>query len=115
MTIVARFSAALIAGCLAASPVLAKGGGHSSSHHSAQATRKAEGVPRDAKGRIQRDPQAKRDFQKATPCPSTGRTSGSCPGFVVDHVNPLKRGGADSPSNMQWQTTEAAKAKDKVE
>jgi hypothetical protein len=28
---------------------------------------------------------------------------------------PLKRGGADSPSNMQWQTQAAAKAKDKVE
>jgi hypothetical protein len=34
---------------------------------------------------------------------------------VVDHVNPLKRGGTDSPSNMQWQTKEAAKAKDKSE
>ena len=28
---------------------------------------------------------------------------------------PLKRGGADSPSNMQWQTIEEAKAKDKWE
>jgi hypothetical protein len=27
----------------------------------------------------------------------------------------LKHGGADSRSNMQWQTTEAAKVKDKVE
>jgi len=27
------------------------------------------------------------------------------------HVQPLKRGGADSPSNMQWQTIEAAKIK----
>jgi hypothetical protein len=34
---------------------------------------------------------------------------------VVDHVTPLKRGGADAPSNMQWQTKEAAKAKDKSE
>jgi hypothetical protein len=33
----------------------------------------------------------------------------------VDHVVPLKRGGADRPFNMQWQTIEAAKAKDKVE
>jgi hypothetical protein len=30
-------------------------------------------------------------------------------------VVPLKRGGADSPSNMQWQGNEAARAKDKVE
>ena len=37
------------------------------------------------------------------------------PGYVVDHVVALKHGGTDSPSNMQWQTKEAAKAKDKVE
>jgi hypothetical protein len=33
----------------------------------------------------------------------------------VDHVAPLKRGGADDPSNMQWQTIEDAKAKDRSE
>jgi hypothetical protein len=33
----------------------------------------------------------------------------------VDHVRPLKRGGADAPNNMQWQTTQAAKEKDKTE
>ncbi len=37
------------------------------------------------------------------------------PGYVVDHVVPLKRGGTDSTSNMQWQSKEDAKAKDKVE
>jgi len=37
------------------------------------------------------------------------------PGHVVDHRIPLACGGADAPSNMQWQTTEEAKAKDKVE
>jgi hypothetical protein len=30
-------------------------------------------------------------------------------------VTALKRGGADAPSNMQWQTTEEAKLKDKIE
>jgi hypothetical protein len=33
---------------------------------------------------------------------------------VID-VKPLKRGGADAPSKMQWQTKEAAKQKDKTE
>ena len=37
------------------------------------------------------------------------------PGHVVDHVVPLACGGADAPSNMQWQTTEDGKAKDRVE
>jgi len=27
----------------------------------------------------------------------------------------MKRGGTDQPSNMQWQTTEEAKAKDRTE
>jgi len=60
--------------------------------------------------------RAERDaFMRERPCPSTGKRAGPCPGYVVDHVVPLKRGGSDSPSNMQWQTTEAGKAKDRVE
>jgi hypothetical protein len=70
---------------------------------------------RDSKGRIARSATAKRDFQKAHPCPSTDWTTGACAGYVIDHVTPLKRGGADAPSNMQWQTTAAAKSKDRVE
>jgi len=37
------------------------------------------------------------------------------PGHVVDHIVPLSCGGADAPSNMQWQTTQEGKAKDKSE
>ena len=37
------------------------------------------------------------------------------PGYVVDHIVPLSKGGRDVPSNMQWQTVQDAKAKDKVE
>ena len=70
---------------------------------------------RDSKGRIARSEAAKHDFQKSHPCPATGRASGPCPGYVVDHVVALKRGGADTPNNMQWQTTVAAKAKDRIE
>jgi len=70
---------------------------------------------RDANGRIKRDPAARRAFVREHPCPATGRATGACPGYVVDHVQPLKRGGMDAPENMQWQTIEAAKRKDRVE
>ena len=47
-------------------------------------------------------------FIRENPRPYGGR-------YTVDHVVPLKRGGADSRYNMQWQTYDAAKAKDKWE
>jgi len=40
---------------------------------------------------------------------------GPCLGYIIDHVIALKRGGADNPANMQWQTVDEAKAKDRVE
>ncbi len=88
---------------------------HSSSktHHGGK--KKAEGVKRDKHGKIERSTKAKDKFKKTHPCPSTGKTSGACPGYVIDHIKPLKKGGADSPSNMQWQTKAGAKAKDKWE
>jgi hypothetical protein len=55
------------------------------------------------------------EFEKENPCPSTGRTRGACPGWIKDHIVPLCKGGADAVWNLQWQTTTAAKAKDKWE
>lgn len=54
-------------------------------------------------------------FKRANPCPSTGQTRGSCPGYIVDHINALACGGPDTPANMQWQTVPEAKAKDRWE
>ncbi len=62
-----------------------------------------------------RSGSAKRNFQASNPCPATGKTSGSCKGYVIDHKTPLACGGADSPANMQWQTTAESKLKDKTE
>jgi hypothetical protein len=70
---------------------------------------------RDTRGHIKRSPEAKSQFRRGHPCPATGRTSGHCPGYVIDHVRALKHGGADDPSNMQWQTVAAARAKDRTE
>src|SRR2546422_782327 len=89
---------------------------HSSSRTSSltshPSTRAAVGVTRDSHGHIKRSETAKRDFEHHRPCPSTGKTSGACPGYVVDHIVPLKRGGADHPSHKQWQTPRPAEAKE---
>lgn len=55
------------------------------------------------------------EFKRQQPCPSTGLPRGPCHGYIIDHVTPLCAGGADAPSNMQWQTIPEAKAKDRNE
>src|SRR4051812_33191896 len=67
------------------------------------------------KGRIVRSHAAIAAFKRQQPCPATGSSKGACPGWVIDHVKPLACGGADDPSNMQWQTAEEGKAKDRWE
>jgi hypothetical protein len=63
----------------------------------------------------ERDPHQRAEFVKKHPCPATGKKKGACPGYVVDHIKPLCAGGADHPSNMQWQTRAEAKKKDRLE
>lgn len=69
---------------------------------------KAVGVPRDTHGRIARSEAAKREFLKTHKCPTGERC-------VVDHIRPLACGGSDTPDNMQLQTVQEAKAKDRWE
>jgi hypothetical protein len=59
-------------------------------------------VKRDASGKIVRSTMSRYLFQKTYPCPSTGRATGACPGWNVDHVIPLACGGCDEVGNMQW-------------
>jgi hypothetical protein len=89
---------ALLLGLVLLTGAYGKGGGHAAHGH-----------------RIHRSAAAKDSFKRGHPCPSTGRGSGACPGYVIDHVQPLACGGADAPSNMSWQTTADGKAKDRVE
>lgn len=62
-----------------------------------------------------RSTAAKNAFKRANPCPVTQSSKGPCPGYVVDHIIPLCAGGPDKPHNMQWQTVENAKIKDRDE
>lgn len=62
-----------------------------------------------------RDPKQVAAFRKTHACPSTGKTTGACPGQVVDHVKPLCFGGADHPDNMTWQDQKISYIKDAFE
>jgi hypothetical protein len=72
-------------------------------------------VPIAASAGQHRSLEVKHEFQRQHPCPSTGRSTGACPGYIKDHVVPLACGGPDSVSNLQWQTVAGAKAKDRWE
>lgn len=73
-------------------------------------------IAADGQAKPPRSNSAVAAFKRANPCPSTGKASTApCPGHIVDHITPLCAGGADDPSNMQWQTTEAAREKDREE
>jgi hypothetical protein len=53
------------------------------------------------------------EFMRENPCPATGRTTGPCVGFEVDHHLPLCLGGqaVDTKANLRWITVEAHKSK----
>lgn len=79
--------------------------GSSDAHHSVSVSKKHRsgtghhgpnalpGLRRDKHGKIKRSAKAEDTFKKSHPCTSTGKGSGPCPGYVVDDVVPLKRGG----------------------
>jgi len=72
-------------------------------------------VASPAFARRRRSSAARRAFVRAHPCPATGRVTGACAGWRVDHIESLCAGGADAPENMQWQTDAEALAKDRLE
>jgi len=66
---------------------------------------------RNVQGEIIRRADVLAAFKKAWPCPSTHKTSGPCPGWIMDHVVSLACGGADSVANLQWLPVALWKAK----
>jgi hypothetical protein len=71
--------------------------------------RKSTVAPRSSNGKIQRSASARNEFMRQSGYPK-GRK-----GYVVDHIVPLECGGADVPSNMQWQTVAEAQIKGRTE
>lgn len=64
---------------------------------------------RDGRGRIRRSRAVVREFERETGHPGGWR------GHVVDHIIPLARGGCDCRYNLEWQTVEEGRAKDRWE
>ncbi len=64
-----------------------------------------------------RNPAVVRAFRAENPCPSTGKTTGACPGWVIDHGLPICALGAvaDDVRNLHWQKVEDANWKDGLE
>jgi hypothetical protein len=87
-------------------PATTHDGGTAAAHHG---TDYCMSCARDARGHIARSREATKEFKRMTGYPH-GRE-----GYVIDHIIPLKRGGPDTPANMEWQTIEDAKAKDRIE
>lgn len=69
-------------------------------------------IQRDDTGKIIRSRAAIASFKQARPCPATGKSTGACPGWVIDHKYPLCAGGCDEPANMQWQRLAESHEKD---
>lgn len=89
-------------------------GSHAGTKHRVghgQSRQRPASAARERDAKIKRRQDARAEFQRAYPCPSTGKTGGACPGYVVDHIVPLNRGGADTALNMQWQAEGVARPK----
>ena len=68
-------------------------------------------TPWAAEARIQRSAAEVLAFKRQNPCPSTNQRRGVCPGWQVDHVQPLCSGGPDTVDNMQWLSVEDHRTK----
>lgn len=71
------------------------------------------GTPeRDANGEITRSTAVLNAFKRIHPCPSTGKTTGACPRWAMNHVIPRACGGCDSVNNIDWMATDIKTCKE---
>jgi hypothetical protein len=92
----------------------ANGGGHGRASSRTRSYTSRSYTPRSKTRASTTHSEKRSEAEKDAFLRETGFPHGR-PGYVVDHRVPLACGGADAPSNMQWQTVEAAKIKDKTE
>lgn len=70
---------------------------------------------RNADGSIKRSRAVLREFQRIHPCPSTGKTTGACPRWSVNHAIPLACGGVDAVVNLIWMRNDVKRLHDRYE
>ena len=68
-------------------------------------------LPLAAEARTERSAAQVLSFKRHNPCPATQLRRGACPGWQVDHVQPLCSGGPDTVANMQWLSIEEHRVK----
>lgn len=61
---------------------------------------------RNADGSIKRRADVLTAYRKIHPCPVTGLSVAACPGWQINHVIPLAKGGCDAVSNLMWLPVE---------
>lgn len=66
---------------------------------------------------VKRSAAVLKAFRKTHPCPSTNKTTGACPGWILDHGTPLCLTGpqGDVSWNLFWADVYSAKQKDRLE
>lgn len=70
---------------------------------------------RNVDGTIRRRADVIAAFRKVHRCPSTGRYTGACPNYAINHVYPLACGGADAVWNMVWMRNDIKAQVDRIE
>jgi hypothetical protein len=74
----------------------------------APASGEARGGGRSGSGFRELERQLRYSYQRTHPCPSTGKTYGWCPGYVVGYIVLPKHGGTYQQLNMRWMTKQEA-------